>query len=613
MRASRKNRAGPAGDGAPPGSRLIARCNLWARTCELQAPRSLRAHAVAHGAVHPYDGDMSEDDEATTSDESQPLAEDSGRSRPSRPLRRYEIREAIGRGGMGEVLAAHDSQIGRDVAIKRMRALDPTVTQIQRFMREAQIQGRLDHPAVVPVHELGRDPDGRPFFAMKKLSGTTLADLLRNKAARIRLLRAFADVCLAIEYAHVHGVIHRDLKPENIVLGEFGEVYVLDWGIAKVVAESDDFDDMQTTGGTLAGTIVGTPAWMSPEQKRAEVEIDARTDVFALGRILGAILAVESDAPPELAALATEATTEDRAKRVQTARELGDRVQRYLDGDRDLALRAQLAREHLTRAYAAFAAGDGEAERRAAMQEAGRALALDPKLPGAAELVGRLMLEPPRKMPAGVEVAIAADDSSTLRTMARGGLWGMLGYLLLVPNLIIMASPAWTLATLAVVSLALATAALNAKGIHTAPWTLALTNAACVALLARMYSPIFVAPGIAAMIAMILALNPRIVRPHQVLFLGLAMTAAMIVPGLLEETGVISRTFSGELDQLRLFAPALQGGEELGLIVGVLYAVGLIAAAITIARIVRAGERTSRRQLHLQAWQLRQLVATSTD
>ena len=157
--------------------------------------------------------------------------------------RRYRIGARLGRGGMGEVLEAHDEQIGRDVAIKRMLAEAPSSSQIDRFLREAKIQGQLEHPAIVPVHELGRDLEGRPYFAMKKLAGTTLSAILhRGTTPRNRLLRAFTDVCLAVELAHTRGIVHRDLKPSNFMLGDFGETYVLDWGVAKVVGEDTDLE-----------------------------------------------------------------------------------------------------------------------------------------------------------------------------------------------------------------------------------------------------------------------------------------------------------------------------------------------------------------------------------
>src|SRR5262249_27012839 len=142
-----------------------------------------------------------------------------------------------------EVVLARDEHIGRDVAVKRIRSADPSPEQLARFLREARVQGGLEHPAVVPVHDLAVDRDGRPFFVMKRRTGTTLLELLRRlragredeDAARRRMLRAFVDVCLAVEFAHSRGIVHRDLKPANIMLGDFGEVYVLDWGVARVL------------------------------------------------------------------------------------------------------------------------------------------------------------------------------------------------------------------------------------------------------------------------------------------------------------------------------------------------------------------------------------------
>src|SRR5262245_53468629 len=153
-----------------------------------------------------------------TVDESAEQTDAEAEIRAGRPLLagRYRLARLIGKGGMGEVIAARDEQVGRDVAIKRMRAASPSERSIQRFLREASIQGRLEHPAIVPVHEIGRDHDGLPFFVMKKLTGTTLSKILvvpeqREAFGLQRILRAFVDVCLAVELAHVRGVVHRDL------------------------------------------------------------------------------------------------------------------------------------------------------------------------------------------------------------------------------------------------------------------------------------------------------------------------------------------------------------------------------------------------------------------
>ncbi|HEY0192697.1 MAG TPA: serine/threonine-protein kinase [Kofleriaceae bacterium] len=204
----------------------------------------------------------------------------------------YELRELLGRGGMGEVLLAHDEWIGREVAIKRMRHDDPDAER--RFVREAKIQARLQHPAIVPVHELGRDAEGRPYFTMKRLAGVTLHEML--DAPLQRLLRAFAEVCLAIELAHEHGVIHRDIKPTNIMLGDFGEVYVLDWGVAMVVGDGSASPSIQDVaaaeGETQVGAVMGTPGYMPPEQALG-YSITPAIDVYALGCVLFEILTGE--------------------------------------------------------------------------------------------------------------------------------------------------------------------------------------------------------------------------------------------------------------------------------------------------------------------------------
>ena len=158
----------------------------------------------------------------------------------SRSLPNHTLGPLLGRGGMGEVLLAEDLTVGRDVAVKRMRSEAPSPEAVARFLREAKIQARLDHPAIVPVHTLGYDAGGRPYFTMKRLSGTTLSDMLATKRKGLQQwLRAFSDLCLAIDFAHDRGFIHRDLKPGNVMLGDYGEVYVLDWGVARRIGVAD--------------------------------------------------------------------------------------------------------------------------------------------------------------------------------------------------------------------------------------------------------------------------------------------------------------------------------------------------------------------------------------
>ncbi len=559
-----------------------------------------------------------DDDDTELSTGERETTDERGSRGPARQLKitgdRYRLGEAIGRGGMGEVLAARDDQIGRDVAIKRLRAADPSARQIARFLREARIQGRLQHPAILPVHELGRDVDGLPYFAMKKLVGTTLAEILETGAQPLqRLLRAFADVCLAVEFAHVHGVIHRDLKPDNIALGDFGEVYVLDWGVARVAGEADDFEDLRNEPhATLAGAVIGTVAYMSPEQARDSSDVDERTDVFALGRVLAAMLSCHADPPPELVALAEQATAADRDERIGSARELGEAVQRYLDGDRDLELRRKLARDHFDQARTAFAAGVAPEDRRIAIRAASSAMALDPTLDGAAELVGRLMLEPPREMPEEVERAVTSDEVEVLRAQSWGALWlNVTGLLLVVPLLV--ACGAWRGALVYGPMVAIA-AAVYLRGVRDPnpmpppPWLLAIGNALGIGLLAHLFSPSLLAPAIAAIVAVSLAANPFLVRPRGVVLTALTLAAGVFLPAWAESLGVVSSTIDITPDGMLLHAPA-RFAPWMVLPITTLYAVAIVTVATVLGRLVRAQERKSRRQLHLQAWQLRQLVA----
>ncbi|MBA3502992.1 MAG: protein kinase, partial [Deltaproteobacteria bacterium] len=456
---------------------------------------------------------------------------------------RYELGEALGRGSMGEVRDAVDRQIGRRVAIKTIRSAAPSERAITRFLREARIQGRLEHPAIPAVHELGRDSQGRPFFVMKKLSGTTLSKLLKAKGARPthqRLLRAFADVCLAVEFAHVHGVIHRDIKPENIVLGDFGEVYVLDWGVAKVVGEDDTFDDISEDGlETRAGAVFGTLGYMAPEQGRGEPDIDARADVYALGIVLREILDADADAvaAPELRMLAERANA-PRCEDRPDARTLADGVQRYLDGDRDLSLRRDLAREHLRLATEAFARG----ERSTAMREAGRAIALDPQLADAGDLISRLMLEPPTETPPEVVRELQQDAAHRRRASARSSVWGFLAFVPFLPNIVIRGG-GWGYALLvaaAVSFIVVLVAAIRARGLS--PWWVALTFVPILFILAHLFTPPLVAPGIAAVVASALATNPMLGSRQASVALWALMSVSVLGAVAAEGFGWITRT-----------------------------------------------------------------------
>jgi len=234
--------------------------------------------------------------------------------------RKYDIGGVVAQGGMGAILSAREATIERNVAMKVM--LDSgSADNIARFIAEAKITGQLEHPNIVPVHELGVDENDQVFYTMKFVGGITLrkvldliADNMPGTIAKYplsALLTVFQKVCDAIAFAHSRGVIHRDLKPENIMIGDFGEVLVMDWGLAKFLGEretpraaaltigSDDAAaDLADGSVTMAGTIMGTPQYMSPEQARGDVDhLGAATDIYALGAILYHILALR---PPVL-------------------------------------------------------------------------------------------------------------------------------------------------------------------------------------------------------------------------------------------------------------------------------------------------------------------------
>jgi len=579
--------------------------------------------------------------------DAEPMAAEARDSAPAEAGARYRVLRRLGKGGMGEVMLVRDQQIGREVALKRIRRAAPSERVLQRFLREATVQGRLEHPAIVPLYDLGVDANGEPFFTMKRLTGTTLKKTLADRGDRSlqRLLRSFSEVCFAIELAHTRGIIHRDLKPDNIALGDFGEVYVLDWGVAKIVGEPDsEFGDVSSDSSddaehaTVPGTALGTPGYMAPEQVRGDVDLDARSDVYALGCILFEILAhgprhpvgklgmasaldggdvkpseraPDRMIPPELDELCVQATAADRTRRIATARELGDRVQRFLDGDRDLAARRQLAREHLGRAHAAFAAGDDEASRRVAMREAASALALDPTLVGAAELVGRLMLEPPRTTPREVEDAIREEDVQTMRSHARIGVWLYLGFLLFTPLLWWIAprgSPhVLALTAVVAINLGLCWWGSRIRPLGKEAW-IAVFTMILISVVAHMFTPFLAAPGIAAMAAMVILLTPTRSPITSAIPMTVLPCLAVLVPWLLERMGALPVTTTIGDHGIVLDAPALAGDETRTLVVGVLYVVMLVAGSAILANIMRGRERAARHTLHLQAWQLRQLV-----
>lgn len=312
----------------------------------------------------------------------------------------FRLVRKVGQGGLGTVWLAVDLSLNRYVAVKEITSqVEGDSAAIARFRREAEITGRLDHPSIVPIHLLGEnEQDGRVFYVMRFLGNETLADAIReyherresgqnNSMAFHRLLTAFVSICQAIAYAHSNKVIHRDLKPQNIALDNFGQVIVLDWGLAKSLGLEDPRALVQNTVGSgeingveaaLSGQVVGTPMYMAPEQASGRLdEIDERTDVYGLGAILFSILTgyaphershetlgpatqmtdlmdviidhpncrprtLNSQIPKALEAICLKAIAKDRYARYESASALSDDVQRWLANEPVSALQDPL-------------------------------------------------------------------------------------------------------------------------------------------------------------------------------------------------------------------------------------------------------------------------------
>jgi len=303
---------------------------------------------------------------------------------------RYTLTNLHAQGGLGQVWLAMDGDLNRQVALKELRperGSEPAL--VSRFLEEAKVTGQLEHPGIVPVYELGRrSGDGQPFYTMRFIHGRTLAeaagDYRRKREAQqagpldlAALLNAFVSVCNAVAYAHSRGVIHRDLKPQNVVLGEFGEVIVLDWGLAKLVDRPEDvmplaslapFED-EGHAATIPGQVLGTPSYMPPEQALG-ARVNHQSDVYGLGAILYEILTgrrpfegsetrellrrvvvevpvrpreLVAATPRALEAICLKALAKEPADRYASATELADEVRRYLADEPVRACRESVA------------------------------------------------------------------------------------------------------------------------------------------------------------------------------------------------------------------------------------------------------------------------------
>jgi len=573
------------------------------------------------------------------------------------PSERYLPRAVLGEGGMGVVRLGHDPIIGRDVAIKTIRKDRGAREDIQaRFLREARVQGRLEHPSIVPVYDMGTEPDGTTYFTMRRIHGNTLGSILEKlakddaeaaeKYSRHRLLTAFGSVCLAIDFAHERGVVHRDLKPGNVMIGDYGEVYVLDWGVAKVNGSPDwpQGEDEAAEPATRAGSYVGTLGYMSPEQLSGAA-VDRRTDVYALGALLFEILALvplhvgtsaeltattligaearpsvrapERGVPLDLEEICVKAAATKPEDRFPSARALFDALQKHLDGDRELERRRELSAHYAEQAKprAALALEDQDPtneHRERAMRDVGNALALDPRNPSALRTMTRLMVHPPRKTPPDAAAALKASRDELMRVTARMGAFVFGMWFVWLPILAWMgvrSVAAITVASTAFLG-ALVLCLLDARKRHTPrePRSVAILVLACVGFSAvtRLFGPLVLLPTLLFAFAIVYGQNHFRTKLGAVAFGASALL--LVVPMALELLGVLSPSYTFDGDRMSIVPHMTELPRASTLSFLVFANLVVIASIWRLTQRIRRALADAETQVAIQSWHLRLMV-----
>lgn len=542
---------------------------------------------------------------------------------------RYRERGLLGEGGSGRVALAHDQWLGRPVALKVLRGeLRSSRRMRDQFLREAWIQGQLEHPSIVPIYDLGASAEGAPYFTMREVRGATLEAAIAEAPSGEaydprRLLSVFGQVCLTVQFAHQRGVVHRDLKPSNVMLGSFGEIYVLDWGVARTHADAP------------SGVPIGTPGYMAPEQIEGG-EPSPAADVYALGVILfeiltrsnphpgatpGEVLAAtragvqeraraglsEAEAPPELAELCAAALALDPAKRPAEARDLHDAVDRFLAGERDLELRRRLSQEHASEAKRLAGGALDVERRRMAMQEVGRALALDPGNAVALGTMVDLLRTPLAEIPPEVQRATEAGYRDRLRAIGKLAGVAYAAMLAIAPVVVFAGMTRVAPFALFFGGCALAglfSLAASRSGDDRLALAALVTSTVGTAATAWIYGPLVIMPQavIVNMMLYCFVLRPRFALPA--ILLGLV---AVSVPIALELAGVTG-AYRSDGETLVIAEQALRLSRETMLTLGLAAAVfGLVTGGVATAffhRRLLAVEK----ELTLREWHLRQVA-----
>ena len=579
---------------------------------------------------------------------------------------RYEPGPLLGQGGMGEVVLQLDHLIGRHVAKKTLLPEVVSDRTLARFVREARVQGQLEHPSVVPVYDFGAGTEGMPFFTMKRVRGETLGRVLEALAAREpeylarysrhKLLAAFRQVCLAVEYAHTRGVAHRDLKPSNVMLGDFGEVYVLDWGLAKLRSEDVDSGEgpvsrdvasaPHLTDRTGANDMIGTPAYMAPEQfGRSRNVWDTRQDVFALGAILFEILTLtryrpgvsfatllpnllreadraeplrpstlNADIAPELDEACARALASSPAQRYGSAGAISDVVERYLDGDRDQVVRKAMAASLLESARKVMAGGQEDANQRVvAMRSAIKALALTPDDVDTQRLLLSLVVDGSGKLPPEAEKEFLVSDFELDAHRARLGIAGLASWFLALPLAVWIGVRDWvtvglmivlTLGTMGYLALVLRWRTRATRHVLAITALLATT----LSLLSAWMGPFVMVPVATTGIAILLASR---CTPKERPWLVLIWSVAVLLPFGIELLHVFPPAYTFRGGEVVLHARALNLPEGLTLAALAYTSVTFLVLPMLFLGTLRDRQRDGDRRLFVQAWHLRQLFPSA--
>lgn len=585
---------------------------------------------------------------------------------------RYERGALLGQGGMGEVRLHRDRRIGREIALKVIRpgTGGSQPASVVRFLREARVQARLEHPSIVPVYDLGVGPEGEAYFTMKRVRGTTLHDIVEllalgegssNTYSRRKLLNAFVQVCFAVDYAHRHGVVHRDLKPANVMLGDFGEVYVLDWGLAKV-RQARDLEPSSTESSTEGATgpepsptrhgdIIGTPGYLSPEQVRGDELVDGRSDVYALGCLLFELLALEPlfaqesaalkvamtqteidgsprarapqrDVPPELDAVCVRATALEPTARFGSARELAEAIEAYLDGARDDEMRKRLAADHAARAeesaevaLCTHVAAEAEEGRRVAMQQVSRALALEPGNEQALGVMVRMLKDPPAEAPVeiGERFEVMADHRARwAMSLAR---YIYVAWMAPLPFILAAGVLDWTSLALTAVSLlgtfiALQLGSMQERPTPAVQWAAVIGSSLTLLFATRMFGPLMFVPAVLSVTTLSFAITDKPSRRYG--WVALCASALVVSLGL-EAVGVWPASYRIE-EGVLMVLPHMHAFPAYTVpVLAALSVATVVVPAIVYGGMLRTRLNEAEKALLTQSWHLEQLLPRAAE